>query len=132
MGEQTLNATMTVKCALKLFNNMPHLVPITQELLAMAHCARNKYQAYLDKLKRKCKMTTRKKILKKLTGGENKLFFEAQRRLTTAAEAKNLQKVGLAQGMFLRVAVNCKEAEEKKKEVTKLQKLVEKRKSYII
>ncbi|KAJ8882288.1 hypothetical protein PR048_018776 [Dryococelus australis] len=39
----------------------------------------------------------------------DKWFFEAQKRLTAAAEAKNLQEVGLAHGMFVWVAAYHKE-----------------------
>lgn len=53
MSERTLDALMTIKGALRSYDNRPHLVPITKNLLMMAHRAYQSYKLYLDDEKRK-------------------------------------------------------------------------------
>lgn len=54
MSEKTLNSYMIVKSALKKYNNLPHTVFITKELLNLARIAHKKYDEYLEE-KRKTK-----------------------------------------------------------------------------
>lgn len=54
MSEKTLNSYIIVKYALKKYNNLPHTVPITKELLSLARIAHQKYDEYLEE-KRKAK-----------------------------------------------------------------------------
>lgn len=51
MSERTLNAILITKDALKQYNNSPHLVPITKELIASAHCSHKSYDLYLENIK---------------------------------------------------------------------------------
>lgn len=53
MSERTLNALLTVKAALKAFDNKPHLVPITKELISMSRVAYQSYKSYLEDKKKK-------------------------------------------------------------------------------
>ena len=53
MKERTLDAYMITKNALRKFNNQPHLVPITKELVVSVEGARAKYETYLDAEKKK-------------------------------------------------------------------------------
>lgn len=53
LSERTLNALMTVKGALRFYDNRPQLVPMTKSLLMMGHKAYQSYKLYLENEKRK-------------------------------------------------------------------------------
>lgn len=52
MSERTLNAYITVKDALKLYNNKPELVPMTRKLITLAQSAHKSYVSFLEERKR--------------------------------------------------------------------------------
>lgn len=52
MSERTLNAYITVKDALKLYNNKPELVPMTRKLITLAQNACKSYTSFLEERKR--------------------------------------------------------------------------------
>lgn len=52
MSERTLNAILGVKDVLKQWDNKPHYVPITKQLLGLAKVARQRYRNYLEEEKR--------------------------------------------------------------------------------
>jgi hypothetical protein len=62
MKERTLNAYMNVKSALRTYDNKPHLVYISKDLLANTRCANQKYKAYLENERIKKEEAQRKKI----------------------------------------------------------------------
>lgn len=68
MCERSLNAAMTVKSALKNYNNRPELVPSCKELTNLARNACASYKSYLEDEKKKKEEEEKKKkddILKK-------------------------------------------------------------------
>lgn len=93
MSERTLNALITVKSALKLYENKPHLVPITRELLAMSHSAYNHYKLYLEEEKRKKEedKKRRQREIEKQAEEERKEKLMGQARIKIAEEERRLK-----------------------------------------
>lgn len=60
LSERTLNAILTVKSVLKLYQNKPHLVPITKDLVASVRCAYMKYHQYIESEKQKKELEAQK------------------------------------------------------------------------
>lgn len=60
LSERTLNAVLVVKSALKMYDNKPHLVPVTREMLNLARCAHQKYCTYLEEEKAKKDLEAKK------------------------------------------------------------------------
>jgi len=73
MSERTLNSLLTIKDTLMHYNNKPHLILITKELITMARGAYRHYQDYLNELE-EIKMQNEK--------------FKAEKKLKKIAEAK--------------------------------------------
>lgn len=96
MSERTLNALVTVKSALKLYKNKPHLVPITKELLAMSHSAYSHYKMFLEEEKRKKqeeeKIRLEESKKKKLMDESRKTISEEEKRLTLRDEEEQKRR----------------------------------------
>lgn len=103
MSERTLNAFMTVKSAMRTFGKQPHLVPISKELLMMAHKAYANYKQYLEDERRK-----------KAAEADEKLKEQ---------ERKDAEKQTLKQMNNLKVSI-----EKKEEELKELRKEEEKKK----
>ena len=128
MDERTLNATQTVKSALKLFGNQPTKVPITRELMSMARSACSSYQAYLqakkaqqeEKERKKLEAAERKKEAEKL---QKALLAEKE---TLEKDEKKLTEIKLAEKEKREVASRLlAEANERLKKATASKNMVE-------
>ncbi|KAJ8891574.1 hypothetical protein PR048_004102 [Dryococelus australis] len=95
MSERTLNAPMTAKSTLLTYDNKPHLIPISKELLDIRRVAYKSYNAYNEEERRVAEEENRKmKNPHKNT--------EANERLKKALRNKN--QAALAQAMIGGVA----------------------------
>lgn len=88
MSERTLNAVMTVKSALKLYDNKAHLVPIDKELLSLAHKAYQSYKIYLEDEKKKKEEEANRKQKEQ----ERKAEEERSKKELKGIQTKILQK----------------------------------------
>ena len=83
MSERTLNALITVKSALKMYDNKPYLISLTPELLSMGRLAYKQYIAYLDREREKRRLedeAAKAEQDKKIAEEENKKQLDQKRK----------------------------------------------------
>lgn len=124
MSEKTLNSYMVVKYALKKYNNLPHAVPITKELLNLARISHQKYDEYLEKKRKTKEQDYQIRVKKEIRKEEEKKRLEELKLNKTKLEAEENKLAELRQ----LEDTKSKQADKLLKEVSeRLKKGVEKK-----